>query len=449
MSFREGQFGMPASQLGQVTLEKDLRGDGDRLRILCFAPSFVPHRDSEAFCAGKFIQALLDAGADVTVFRCPGYGEDGNDTSVMWERVQAKVAMVSVPERRSLRDSLRSAYQYRVRYFARWMASVVKEAKRRHADAPFDVVYSRSLPMFGHVAGYWSKKELDLPWIANLNDPWDFHLFPVATMMKKSLVDRSISNFWMSQTFSNADLLTFPTARLRDYHFKLTGRAPRSLIVPHVSNGAHGAEIGSDQSSFHLVHAGKLGSNEVAGRPANALLMGLRGFLDQCPSAQPLTRLTLVGPPDGSTEDLIKQLRLESQVRSVGTVNYEESLKHINAASLCILVESKMEEGIYLPSKLVDYLSAGKPVVALSPSPGVVQDLVPDGGIVRIDVDDAATVQSALARLYGDWTKGELQRWAPREAQVHRFRAEVVAGNFLEAAKELGRARRDHKVLSS
>src|SRR5215469_16134372 len=162
-SFMEGQFRMPASMVAPLPLEKNLRGDGNGLRILCFAPSFVPHRDSEAFCAGKFIQALLDAGTDVTVFRCPGYGEDEKDTSAMWERVQEKVATVSVPERRSVSDSLRSAYQYRVRHFARWMAVVEKEAKRRHADVPFDLIYSRSLPMFGHVAGYWSKKELQLP----------------------------------------------------------------------------------------------------------------------------------------------------------------------------------------------------------------------------------------------------------------------------------------------
>jgi glycosyltransferase involved in cell wall biosynthesis len=329
------------------------------------------------------------------------------------------------------------------------MAVVEKEAKRRHADVPFDLIYSRSLPMFGHVAGYWSKKELQLPWIANLNDPWDFHLFPVATMMKKGLVDRTISNFWMRQTFSHADLVTFPTSRLRDYHFKLAGRKPRSLVVPHVGNGHHGVDVASDPSTFHIVHAGKLGSNEVAGRPANALLMGLRSFLDQCPSAQPLTRLTLVGPPDQSTARLINQLRLEFQVLSVGTVNYEESLKYIRAASLCVLVESRMEEGIYLPSKLVDYLSAGKPVLALSPPRGVAQDLVTDGGIVRIDVDDADTVRSALERFYGDWRKGELQRWAPTEVQIRQFRPEVVAGNFLEAAQELRRAKRDRKVLSS
>ena len=230
---------MPASEVSHASLHKSYGGRG--LRILCVSPSFVPQRDSEAFCAAKFVQALVDAGADVTVFRCPRLGEDESETSPMWNRVRQNVTDIAVPERRSLPESIRSAYQFRVRYFARWIARVVKEARRRHASAAFDLIYSRSLPICGHVAGYWCKKELQLPWIANLNDPWDFHLFPVATIVKQNVVDRTISNFWLRQTLSHADLVTFPNAHLRDYHFKLTGMEPRSLIVPHVSTGRSAA----------------------------------------------------------------------------------------------------------------------------------------------------------------------------------------------------------------
>src|SRR5436853_7592292 len=167
---------MSTSKLEQISPEDTLPREG--LRILCICPSFVPHRDSEAFCSAKFVQAITDSGTSVTVFTCPGYGPRDFDTSGLWRRVQEKVVEVSIPRRKSPWESLRMALRFKVRHFARWMNATIEEASRLHGNRGFDIVYSRSLPMFGHIAGYWCMKKLNLPWIANLNDPWDWHLFP-------------------------------------------------------------------------------------------------------------------------------------------------------------------------------------------------------------------------------------------------------------------------------
>ena len=188
------------------------------------------------------------------------------------------------------------------------------------------------------------------------------------------------------------------------------------------------------------------GSHEITGRSAAGLLEGLRLFLNEFEVARNLTKVTLVGPEDPETQAHIRRLGLEGTVESVGLTDYEESLKYIQSATACLLVEGNMAEGIFLPSKAIDYISARKPILALSPAVGVIADLASRGGIIRVDPGDACAIRDAIRGLYEDFRKGTLALRSPTSAQVDQFRPEVVANSFLEAVRELIAAKKESKL---
>jgi hypothetical protein len=130
----------------------------------------------------------------------------------------------------------------------------------------------------------------------------------------------------------------------------------------------------------------------------------------------------------------------------VGLIDYEDSLKYIQSAIACLLVEGDMSEGIFLPSKLVDYISARKPVLALSPRVGVIADLASQGGITRVDAGDARGIRDAIRGLYGDFLKGTLALRSPRGAQVDQFRPELVANRFLGALRQVIAEKKESKL---
>jgi hypothetical protein len=99
-----------------------------------------------------------------------------------------------------------------------------------------------------------------------------------------------------------------------------------------------------------------------------------------------------------------------------------------------------MPEGIFLASKLVDYIYSGKAVLALSPAVGVVADLVPAGGITRLGPNDANGVCDALKGFYNDFRNGTLHRKAPPTSQTEQFRPELVAKSFLHSVNDLIRS---------
>src|SRR5207244_3458321 len=100
------------------------------------------------------------------------------------------------------------------------------------------------------------------------------------------------------------------------------------------------------------------------------------------------------------------------------------------------LLESPMREGVFMPSKLADYLSAGRPILALSPAAGTVADYLSAGGGLRVDPDNPAAVASALAELYDRWRDGRLELLAPPPAVAERVSPIAVVPLYERAFKQ-------------
>jgi hypothetical protein len=186
-----------------------------------------------------------------------------------------------------------------------------------------------------------------------------------------------------------------------------------------------------------LVHAGKLGSSEITGRSARNLLLGLKAFIDTSAEAAARTKLILVGPKDQATETMIGELGLQENVETVGRVSYEESLGYIASASACVLIEAKMDESIFFPSKLADYIVCRMPVLALSPRVGIAADLANRGELILVDQDDPEAVRNALSALYSKFRSGTLSSMGPSDRLVTEWQGPSVAQEFLSACHDV------------
>jgi glycosyltransferase involved in cell wall biosynthesis len=381
------------------------------------------------------ISALRDCGAEVLVLYMDSPDLcDHRDHSALWSKAsENSFAVGHVAKSRRVTAAF-LGLQYQTAAWARWIGDVVSSCLELNRRQPFDLIYSRSPTLCGHLAGYWLARRLKLPWIANLNDPWDWHLFPGRAPQHVSAGYATISNFWLRRTLRTANIVTYPCNRLAAYMGRLSGVDRKNEIIPHVGAASSDNVI---QDEFRLVHAGKLGSNEITGRSTIALLKALRSFLDKTPAAVPITRFVLVGKEDPQTNAIVAELGLKAIVVNAGEVSYEESLKHMALASVCILIEGKMEEGVYLPSKVADYLTARKPVLALSPAKGTIADMVSSGGVIRVDQQDEQEIEKAISRLYTAYIQGLLLNFAPSDRVVDQFSAKVISNQFLQLVSQL------------
>jgi glycosyltransferase involved in cell wall biosynthesis len=318
-----------------------------------------------------------------------------------------------------------------------WVRAVVRRAvDLSEEDGPFDVLHSRLNPAVSHLAALATVKKLRLPWCAYFSDPWPHHLYPEPYRFTVGPLSRRRQERTLDKILRRAGSLVFPSDRLRDW--LLAGPRSRfgakSLVSPHLGEPA--PERSGDRNGILRVrHAGFL----MKERRVEPLYGGLERFLAARPEAREEIRVEFAGRYVGNVlPEVPREL--------AGVVYFEPSMppdrvRHwMSEADVALLVEADMEEGIFFPSKLSDYLAGGRPILALSPRRGVTADLLASGGGLLVQPEDEAGIATALERVHDLWRSGRLSELAPRPEQVEAVSASSVVPVYERAFEQARKA---------
>jgi len=403
------------------------------MRTLVISPFFPPLPDPQAITTGKFVRALQESGNSPQVIFCSNLRANPRpDGSKMWASLEPVRYDVPVLPSAPLIERASNALRYQMWTWSSWTRAVVAKARELHSQTPFDLVISRSLPHHGNIAGYWVACALRVPWVPMFSDPWSLSPSFINNHNERFIswkpsVGRKI---WWRRIVARAQAVAFPSERLRRACLQGALKQIQALVVPHIGAAVECLER---TDKFVIVHSGIYGLNDATGRSALPLLDGMAEFFRQRPIARSRTRLVFVGPQDPQTLQKAADCGISETIVCTGLVDYEKSLRFIADASLCVLIEGDMTEGIFLPSKLCDYISARKPVLALSPEIGTVADLAQDGGIRRVRPNDTAGVARALVEHFDAFMQGTLDLYAPPDSLVLRFEGKSVIRDFLDS----------------
>jgi hypothetical protein len=89
-------------------------------------------------------------------------------------------------------------------------------------------------------------------------------------------------------------------------------------------------------------------------------------------------------------------------VRLMPPVDYKTSLALMQSADLLLNIDAPSEISVFLPSKLVDYIGAGRPILGITP-PGTASRVIRELGGWLADPSDpeaiASTLESALPAI--------------------------------------------------
>jgi hypothetical protein len=122
-------------------------------------------------------------------------------------------------------------------------------------------------------------------------------------------------------------------------------------------------------------------------------------------------RIRFIGPYEEALTEKVQNSGLADVIVSEGPASYEVALKLIAESSVSVVIEAPCEEGIFFPSKVVDCIQAGRPILALSPKVGVLSDLFSNhGGGIAVDCSSPEAVSHAIELLFYAWRAGSLNR---------------------------------------
>ena len=374
-----------------------------------FAPAFPPFANPEAIVNGKLALSILQAGWHVDIItrnfaeEWKGYNY-GSAWIEPWLSLKDQTHIVSYKTKYKFTQRLDTAWcGLQMRHpvnGCRWASHAFELAIKLHMEKQYDVILSRSLPEYGHLPALNFARYTKLPWIANWNDANYLKAPPPAG----DGVDAKLGFFlerYLMEVARTASWHTFPSDRMRHHicGYLKNGTEDKSSTIPHIALKKEAILNHKKNKVFTLCYAGNL----YAGRDPKLLFDGLKSFLESI-KLQDGFKLILVGLESIGLKDLVKDYDLENNISITGPVSYAETLKFCVSSDILIILEEPFIDGIFLPSKFIDYVQTGKPVMAISPINGTLRDILTKyGGGIAVDCTSVTEITNALIELYDMW----------------------------------------------
>lgn len=286
---------------------------------------------------------------------------------------------------------------------ANWIERCAREALRLlgRRDAVF---VSFAQPWVDHLIGLEVKRlRPSARWVAHFSDPWTDS--PYYDRSDPALTERMTQ--WREQeraVIEQADAVVFVTSETADLVMAKYPPAWRDKVhvVPHGFDRAMlgtlpppAADTQGPRGSLRMVYAG----NIYEGRREPLPLFDVLADLEREGLLGGRLQLDIYGNSPVATARYASERGLDEIVHFHHPVGYLESLSLIMAADLLLMLDATADVNVFLPSKIVDYLMAGKPILGLTPPVGASASVLRQTGHLVVDLQDQKAIRGAVLRL--------------------------------------------------
>lgn len=434
-------------------------------RVLFVAYHYPPMRSAGVERSAKFVRYLPTFGYEPQILSTSAFGGDTEDGVVRcWEPVGLyrrlrNPAARSRPEEASRTRTpapggswlaaLRSVLLVPDGQIT-WLPAAAWSALRLLRRSPAELIYTTSPPASSHLLGRFLKSQTGLPWVADFRDAWLYDPLDPAllTMPYRRELERRLE----ASVLAEADAVVVATrTSAEDLRQRYPQQAdkirivtngfdpedgtplPEGLVIddstrigPEHEAGDHAGDQRGDPSDvdevetapggpLHLVHTGSFSYSHPQRTPV-PLLTAMRRLTELEPIWSERLKLTLVG--ELSPEE---QQAAAGIARVTGAVDRATALGYQRRADVLLIVDHRRPwPASNAPGKLFEYLSTGKPLLALCGA-GEVHRLVDElAAGICLPPDDINAIDEGLRDLWQRHQEGSLPRVTASLQHYHR-----------------------------
>lgn len=409
-------------------------------RILMIAPIFYPYPPiwPEGIVNANLALAMKRAGWHVDVIAA-GYrrGTDRypSDTAAKTELIDnvhivkiGKQVKTTAPQR--LMNAIRG-FLLTGRWLRQldWGLSVLRIVEKLNRRIHYDVILSRAIPDYAHFAALLVHKRTRIPWIANWNDPVPNHKFPPPYGQGPDSPLTPNLQKWYNSVCDHCTWHTFPSQRLRNYMCSyLPGNiTSKSSVVHHVAIGKHNFGIPASDT-FSMCYAGSV----LPPRDVNVFFEGIKRFKQSLNTDESFYVRFLIDKPD-LVSNCARSMGIDDVVVIEPAVPYSQMPEILSKSHVLVIIEAPLKEGIFMASKIVDYVQIGRPILSLSPKVGTNVDLFEKyGGGIAVDCQSPDSVAQALRTLFNHWKSGALNQAYETDRLFNQFSGQRVLEQYMD-----------------
>ena len=346
-------------------------------RVVCFGPR------SDRYQQDYHVSPEAESGGAVRLIRVPSPEE--------WFLVRALWRVC--PPLKRLPDEKRV-----------WIGRAVAASRRALAQQPADLLVSFGQPWSDHLIGLRLQRETKLPWVAHFSDPW-----VDSPYVRGAAWQRRIWSRMEHDVVAHATRIVFVNDRTAE---RVMAKYPaawrnRARVVPQ------GFDARLTPQAVRLPGTGPLrvvytGRFYEGVRTPDTLLDALVLMQQKAPLAGRIA-VEFVGGSMERYERRAAQLGLAGVVSFSGRRPPDAAQSAASSADLLLVIDAPSDgPNLFLPSKLIDYLPLGIPILGLTPAKGATADLLQRLGYQTVNPSDPGAIAAALTRLLGEHEAGTL-----------------------------------------
>lgn len=398
-------------------------------RILLIAPACYPVFGAEAIVNIKMLQAMTSSGEfEIDLISKKSKWEDYPVDPI--ETLGVKLHSLHIIEVNN-KFNLKTLWEHFLSLLlfgvvfkgSHWAAVAYPTIKRLVESNNYDYVLTKDAPSF--LLGYYLKKRFGLKWVATWNDPYPTIKYPypynVAFHAKKSLFDNKIV-----MIMSNADKHVFPSDRLSIYMQKyMFIPNDRVCIIPHVSlNSLSVSDTEIDSNTLQIIHSG----NIKYPRDPKPFLEAFSKYIKANPTSKII--VSILGATDDDIRRNIVFFDLEKYVKILPPVSYNKSLDILKHYHITLIIEADCAEGVFLPTKVSDFMQCQKHIFAIGPNVGVLNDLYNHGYVSYFaPITSISAIEHEIGKLYKVFEDGKLKVLPSQNPQ---YAQKVIVEQYLK-----------------
>jgi len=254
--------------------------------------------------------------------------------------------------------------------FHRQSGTVIRKLKQKP-----DILYSRSYPLSSTIMAYKLQKQLQVPWIMHLSDPW-----ADSPLHRWSSKYNDLQRTWELKCMEAARYVCMTSLSTIDfYQDKYPHLENKFLFFPNVYELKSTREVFPhldklfQPNKLTIVFTGAM----AADRSPSFFLEPLRQLVADEPQFSDKIMVVFAGEADFRNRSVFEKYRMPC-VHYLGKLLFSEALYLQQRSNMLLLIDNPIEDSrhaMYFPSKLLDYMVTQKRIIAIT-TKGSATDMV-------------------------------------------------------------------------
>lgn len=251
-----------------------------------------------------------------------------------------------------------------------WIPFAVRSGKKIIKEEGVDLIYTCSPPHSLQLIGKKLSKKMNVPWVADFRDPWtSLVAYQGQNRSKLTLkLDSALEN----SVFTKANRIVVTCKGLKKSIVSSNNVDPNSISV--ITNGYEKESKSSYKNSSNNVVIFYAGNLSVVRIPY-ALLDALESIKEEATKAN--VEFRIAGNVCEEFWNLVREKGIEDMVNYIGYLSHAEVISNYDTSDFLLqVVDDVSDNHLFIAGKLFDYLGSKKPILAIGPKGGEVEEII-------------------------------------------------------------------------